>query len=280
MNSALKALKAKHNIMTVGNFLRQTTAIFEHAGITSSRLDAQVLLCRALKQNKAWLLAHSDDEIPAEKLDVLQDHTRRRAAREPLAYILGAREFYGRNFVVTPDVLIPRPATEHLIEQIKALPLPDNATALDVGTGSGAIAITLSLELPHIHVAACDVSSAALAIAEQNAERLGADHLYFFASDLLSSALTYDVIVANLPYVDRTWEHSLETAFEPELALFADDNGLALIKKLLTTAPAHLNHGGFLALEADPRQFTAIKGAATGLTFVHSEGFAIIFKKE
>jgi release factor glutamine methyltransferase len=263
--------------MTVGELMHQATATFEQAGIPSARLDAQVLLERALKQNKAWLLAHGEEEIPAEKLDVLQEQIRRRTTREPLAYILGTREFYGRNFEVTPDVLIPRPATEQLVEQLKTLPLPDNATVLDVGTGSGAIAVTVALELPHTRVSACDISPQALAIAEHNAERLGAPGLYFFASDLLEKADTYDLIVANLPYVDRTWERSPETAYEPEHALFAEDNGLEFIKKLLAQAPDHLHKKGFLVLEADPRQFGAIKKAAGTLNFVRSEGFTIIF---
>lgn len=265
--------------MTVGDFLRQAAATFEQAGIPSARLDAQVLLCRALKQNKAWLLAHSEQEIPADKLALLQDQTSRRAAREPLAYILGTREFYGRTFAVTPEVLIPRPATEQLVEQLTTLPLPDNATVLDVGTGSGAIAITTALELPHTRVAACDISPDALAIAEHNAERLGVTGPYFFESDLLEKAAVYDLIVANLPYVDRTWERSPETAFEPELALFAEDDGLELIKKLLAEAPAHLNKKGFLVLEADPRQFEDTKKAAGKLKFVSSDGFTIIFQK-
>ena len=159
------------------------------------------------------------------------------------------------------------------------LPLPDNADVLDVGTGSGAIAISTALELPHTQVAACDISPEALKIAEQNAEKLGA-HVYFFVSDLLEKAGTYDLIVANLPYVSPDWERSPETAHEPNIALFAEDEGLELIKKLLDQTPAHLNKKGYVALEADPRQFASIKKAAAQIfTHVGSEGFAIIFQK-
>lgn len=266
--------------MTVGDLLHQATVTFEQAGIASARLDAQILVGRALKQNKAWLLAHSDDELPASTLPLLHDQIRRRAAREPIAYILGVREFYGRNFKVTPEVLIPRPATEQLVAQLRTLPLPDNATVLDVGSGSGAIAITTALELPHTQVAACDISPEAVAVAESNAERLGAQ-VYFFTSDLLEHAEKYDLIVANLPYVAHDWERSPETSFEPTLALFAHDNGLALIKKLLAEAPAHLNINGFLVLEADPRQFSAIKQAADAhFVFVSSEDFTLIFQRK
>jgi release factor glutamine methyltransferase len=266
--------------MTIATFLRDTTKQFEEAGILSARLDTQVLLERALKQNKAWLLAHGEEEIAAEKLVSLQAQVRRRLAREPLAYILHAQEFYGRNFTVTSDVLIPRPETETVIEELKTLPLPDNATFLDVGTGSGAIAITAELEMPHLRTEACDISEPALAIAEHNAERLGAN-VRFFTSDLLERAEhPYDIIVANLPYVAHEWERSPETSFEPKLALFAEDTGLELIKKLITQTPRHLNNQGFLVLEADPRQFARIKKAADGiLSHIRSNGFTIILQK-
>lgn len=266
--------------MTIAAFLRETTTQLEAVGILTARLDIQVLLGHALKQNKAWLLAHGDEKIEAEKLAILREQVRRRLTREPLAYIVGRQEFYGRNFTVTPDVLVPRPETETIIEELKTLPLPDNASFLDIGTGSGAIAITAELEMPHLRTEACDVSEAALAIASQNAERLGA-HVRFFASDLLEHAdHTYDVIVANLPYVAHDWERSPETDFEPEIALFADDIGLELIKKLITQAPPYLNKKGFLMLEADPRQFTRIKKVADGfLSHVHNNGFTIILQK-
>jgi release factor glutamine methyltransferase len=267
--------------MTIAHFLRETTAQFEAAGIMSARLDAQVLLERALKQNKAWLLAHGEDRIDDEKLPLLQEQARRRAARQPLAYILGRQEFYGRTFVVTPAVLIPRPETETIIDELKKLPLPDGARVLDVGTGSGAIAITAELELPHLRTEACDISPEALGVATQNAERLGA-HVHFFASDLLARAEhTYDTIIANLPYVADDWERSPETNFEPRMALFAEDTGLALIKKLLEQTPAYLTKNGYLILEADPRQFARIKkAAAASFTFVRSEGFVLILQKK
>lgn len=266
--------------MTITEFLRETAAAFGNAGILSARLDAQVLLERALRQNKAWLLAHGEEEVDPEKLILLHEQARRRAAREPLAYILGAQEFYGRKFAVTPDVLIPRPETETIIEELRSLPIPDNAVVLDVGTGSGAIAITAELEMPHLHTEACDISEAALAVAAQNAERLGAN-VRFFTSDLLAHAdHPYDVIIANLPYVARDWDRSPETNFEPSLALFAEDTGLALIKKLIAQAPNYLNKTGFLMLEADPRQFARIKKTAAGnFNYVRSNGFTIILQK-
>lgn len=266
--------------MTIAQFQKDAQNSFEEAGIPSARLDSQVLLERALRQNKAWLLAHGDEPIPAEKLPLLQEQIRRRAARQPLAYILGRQEFYGRNFMVTPDVLIPRPATEQLIDAIKNLPIPDDATVLDVGTGSGAIAITIALELPHTRVEACDISPDALGIAESNATRLGAN-VRFFESNLLERAdHTYDVIVANLPYVAADWERSPETEFEPKIALFAGQNGLEIIKEFLAVAPRYLNKKGYLVLEADPRQFDDIKKVAdTAFTALSQEAFSLVLRK-
>jgi len=264
--------------MTIQDFLHQATSQFENVGITSARLDAQVLLERALKQNKAWLLAHGDETIDSEKLSLLLEQTRRRAARQPLAYIIGFQEFYGRRFLVNPDVLIPRPETEEIIEQLKILPLPDNATLLDVGTGSGAIAITAALERPHLRVQACDISTKALETAEHNAERLGAQHITFFISNLLEQAhQSYDIIVANPPYVAPDWHRSPETNYEPQLALLANDSGLELIKKLLVQAKTHLKKDGFMLLEADPRQHTAIiqEAQSGGFKVVAQEHFVI-----
>lgn len=266
--------------MTIGDFLIRTTNTFRTAGIQTARLDTLVLLERSLNQNKAWLLAHVEQTIAPHKQIELETMAKRRAKREPLAYIVGRQEFYGRQFLVGPDVLIPRPETEQLIDLLKTLPLPDNALLLDVGTGSGAIAVTAARELPHLRVEACDISPAALKIATQNAEKLGAS-VTIFTSDLLGRVeKTYDAIIANLPYVAPDWERSPETAFEPAVALFAENSGLALIEKLIATAPRHLNKQGFLLLEADPRQFTAIKTMAEStFTVVRSEGFALVLQK-
>lgn len=265
--------------MTIADFLRAATTTLTNAGILTARLDTQVLLERALQRNKAWLLAHGEEKIEPEKLVNLQAQVQRRSAREPLAYILNRQEFYGRNFTVTSDVLVPRPETETLIEELKTLPLPDQARVLDVGTGSGAIAITAELELPHLRTEACDISPPALAVARQNAERMGAN-VTFFMSDLLTRAEhPYDVIIANLPYVAEDWVRSPETDFEPKLALFAADAGLELIKKLLEQAPHWLTPKGYLLLEADPRQFAGITAAAHAFTHVRDNGFTIILQK-
>lgn len=266
--------------MTIATFIANATKQFADAGIVTARLDAMVLLADAMHQDKSWLLAHQEERVPMRLLTPLRASVKARTQRMPLAYIRGRQEFYGRIFTVTPGALIPRPDTEQLIDELKQLPLERGSVLLDVGTGSGALAITAGLEIPGLLIEASDISQDALDVARANAGRLHAPIARFFLSDLLDDAGYYDVIMANLPYVAREWERSPETDFEPTGALFAPDGGLQLIKKLLQQAPNHLTPDAHLILEADPRQFEAIKKAAPrALQFVHSEGFAIVFKK-
>lgn len=182
-----------------------------------------------------------------------------RLQRRPLAYLLGQKEFYGRLFTVTPDVLIPRPDSEDIIDLLNQIK-PTNL--LDVGTGSGCLAISAKLELPQTNVTASDVSHAALKIAQLNADSLKAQ-INFKKSDLLTNITkNYDCIVANLPYVSTNWPTSAELKFEPELALYANDNGLSLVKKLVRQATKLQTTQQSLLLEADPRQHQTIANYA------------------
>ncbi|HSX28068.1 MAG TPA: peptide chain release factor N(5)-glutamine methyltransferase [Candidatus Saccharimonadales bacterium] len=263
-------------------WLHQATSSLQQAGVTSARLDALVLLADELGTNKAWVLAHPDEALSPQQLTRLADKLTRRAQRMPMAYIRGHQEFYGREFVVTPQVLIPRPESEALVDSLLTLPRTAHDTLLDVGTGSGALAITTKLERPDLHVMATDVSADALKVARQNATNLKAD-VSFAIRDLLhgvaAHSLTY--IVANLPYVARSWERSAETNFEPALALFADDDGLALITTLIAQATQALSPKGWLLLEADPRQHTRIAELAKqhGFAVTASQGFAIVLHR-
>lgn len=219
----------------------------------------------------------------------------------PKAYSVGTQDFFGRDFMVSPEVLIPRPETEMLIDMVLNLAgvaflpgvkpnlakIPRKAKIWDIGTGSGCIAVTLALELPEIEASACDCSEKALAVARKNAEKLRAK-VRFLRSDLLA-AMTgdFDVIVANLPYVDENWGWLDKKALsaEPELALYAEDGGLALIKRLIDEASAYAcsekmaPKERFLALEADPCQHEAIKKYASeqGWRHIETRGFAILF---
>lgn len=268
--------------MDVATFLRLATAELTAAGINTARLDALVLLSDTLGRDKAWVLAH-DDEMPTPAQEsMLLTNLARRAKREPLSYIRGFQEFYGHQFKVTPDVLIPRPDTEALVELLLNLPLQDNARVIDVGTGSGAIAISVKLARSSFDVYATDISPAALEIAHDNAQQLGAK-ITLKQSNLLSqvSKLQPDCIISNLPYVDETWERSAETDYEPDLALFAQDKGLELIKQLIVQSKQPLSTGRFLLLEADPRQHNDIItfGAANGFETYTTHDYGLVLAR-
>lgn len=269
--------------MIIRDWMQNTKVQLSSAGIPSAQLDAELLLSTALDKDRTWLIGHAEQTIPSSVVKELEQHVQRRTRREPLAYIRGYKEFYGRNFSVTPDSLIPRPETETLIETVLALPLGDSPRIHDVGTGSGCIPITLALELPSARVSGSDISHAALEVARRNSDSLDTSGVSFYKDNLLGRSIDkYDIITANLPYVDPSWETSPETASEPSLALFADDNGLELIKRLIEQAPEHLVDGGYLILEADPRQHDAIVAYAMpyGLSDAKTRDFIVTLQKD
>lgn len=178
----------------------------------------------------------------------------RRGQHEPWAYIVGHREFFGLDLLVTPDVLIPRPETEHLVEAVLADRPADGQRVVDVGTGSGAIALALAFERPQWRVVGVDVSELALRVARRNAERLRLA-VTFLRSDLLSQvADSVDVIAANLPYVARSDRTPMELTYEPEVALYADAQGLSLITRLVFESPRWLTDQGQIFLECGAGQ--------------------------
>jgi release factor glutamine methyltransferase len=249
---------------TIKSWLTEAEAKLEKAGISSARLDAELILAEALQTDRTWLLAHSDEQITSDNLKQADEWLARRVKREPLAYIRGWIEFYGRRFAVDKRVLIPRPETEEMIQLLKSLELPEGSVLIDVGTGSGCLAITTKLEHLELEVHATDISVEALEVARQNAKDLGAD-IEFQQSDLLSAMdyeLSATIITANLPYVDRHYTVTPEADAEPALALYADDDGHALIERLIPQASKHLHSDGYLILESDPWQQTRIIASA------------------
>ncbi len=230
-------------------------------------LDARLLAERALGWNTAVFLASSREPAPPQFPGAYELLVSRRERREPLAYILGEREFWNRTFTVSPAVLVPRPETELVIEA--ALELPPPARAADIGTGSGCLAITIACERPAARLVATDVSDAALAVARANAERHGVSSAIAFArTDLLDpDAGPLDLIVANPPYVPDAARATLAPevgAFEPATALFAGADGLAVIRRLVAAAPAHLSRGGVLILEFGAGQAHAVSQLISG----------------
>lgn len=231
--------------MTVGEWLPLAEARLRSAGVESVKLEPRMLAAHALSVDVTAVLAHPEWDLPSLADQLLA----RRESREPLAYILGWREFYGRRFLVNPSVLIPRQETEVLVAS--ALTAKPGATILDVGTGSGCIAITLKLENPPLSVSAVDVSAGALHVARANADALQAA-VDFTQSDLFAeiNGRVFDLIVSNPPYVSS--EAALEPEVserEPALALFAGPTGLSFYERLAAEAPAALAPGGQLMVE-------------------------------
>ncbi len=242
------------------------------------RADAELLLAHAAGQTRAWVYAHSDD--PLDDSAIRQTFERLLAARtagQPMAYLLGEREFYGRAFKVTSEVLIPRPETELLVDLSLALDLPERARVVDVGTGSGCIALTLALERPDWQVAAVDISAGALAVALENSSRLGASRVALSRSDLLESlnGQVYDLIVSNPPYVAAHDPHLAQgdLRFEPELALSAGSNGLALVERLILHAGPLLASNGWLLIEHGHDQAAAVRSLLQCRGFVAIESW-------
>ena len=221
-----------------------------------ARRDAETLMLRVLGKNRAWMLAHMDDELGYECAEQFIALLERRFAGEPMQYIFGEAEFYRLPFRVTADVLIPRPETEHVVEKVLELSAKfSNPRIVDVGTGSGAIAVALAHELPEAAVTASDVSAAALSVARENAQRNGvAERIRFFEGDLLKPVAgeQFDIVVSNPPYVSVGDRASLAVEvreYEPGQALFAGADGLDVYRRLIPQAFAALARGGYLVLE-------------------------------
>jgi release factor glutamine methyltransferase len=258
---------------TVGEALRTATERLRR-GSASARTDASRLLEAVLGRDAGWLLAHANDELEPLERERFEAALARRDHGEPVAYIVGSAGFFGRTFAITPDVLVPRPETEHLVElALDRLRLRPRPWFCDVGTGSGILAITLACELPGAGGVAVDVSPAALAVARKNAATLRvADRIDFRTGDLLEPAVPagpFDCIVANLPYVPSAQIAVAPdpTSFEPRLALDGGPDGLDLYRRLLASVPALLRPGGTAFFEAAPETgatLAALAAAACG----------------
>jgi release factor glutamine methyltransferase len=226
-----------------------------------ARRDAEALVLLALKRGlpdatRTWLIAHEDERVAPETAAALRALLERRMTGEPMQYIAGEAEFYGLPFMVTRDVLIPRPETELLVERaVKVAPLFRRPRIADVGTGSGAIAIAIRHEWPDAVVTATEISENALDLAKRNAKRLGfEDRVRFLQGDLLAPVADeqFDIVVSNPPYVPEGDRAALDVEvrdYEPARALFAGEDGLAVYRRLIPAAYGALAPGGFVLLE-------------------------------
>jgi release factor glutamine methyltransferase len=249
--------------------LRWAVGFLAQSGSASPRLDAELLLAHVLGWERTQLYLRSEDLLAPAAARRFTELVRRRAAHEPVAYLLGRRAFYDLDLAVGPEVLIPRPETELLVEEALAWakPLARPLNIVDVGTGSGAIALALARHLPQARVWAVDLSLAALRVAAANARRYGLEErVLLLCGDLLAPlAGPFDLIAANLPYIAHDRLAALPpdvAAYEPPLALDGGVDGLALIRRLLDQAPARLARPGLVVLELDQGQGEAVTALA------------------
>ena len=262
-------------VWTIADILAWTADFFQLHGIESPRLDAEVLLAAVLGRDRMYLYVHFDEPLEPEELAQFRSHVKERAAHVPLAYVLGRREFMGLGFRVTRDTLIPRPDTEILVEAaIERLGrLAENGRKplrfADIGTGTGAIALSvLKYASEDVAADAVDISGAALAIARENAERLGLSAcVHFHEGDLLAplSHAAYDAILSNPPYIPDADVERLAPevrSYEPMTALKGGADGMDFYARLVEAAPQYLRAGGFLAVEAGIGQAQKIRALA------------------
>jgi release factor glutamine methyltransferase len=256
---------------TIRDVLEWATEDFAARGIESPRLDAELLVAKALGIDRIGLYLDLNRPLVDRERSAIRPLVARRREREPVAYILGHRDFYGRRFSVTPEVLIPRPDTETLVEHaLRCIPEDTACRVLDVGTGSGAIAVTLAAERPQALVTATDVSEGALRVAAENAERLGVEaRVRFERADLLNGAEQYDVIVSNPPYIAQSEIETLQAEIrdhEPIAALEAGEDGLDVVRALLTAAEPVTASGAQMLIEIGAGQAVSVIDFATGHT--------------
>jgi release factor glutamine methyltransferase len=240
---------------------------------SDSSRDAEMLLTHVLGHNRAWLYAHADDPLAA--VDAIAFHSLlvRRAAGEPIAYLVGHREFWSLDFAITADVLIPRAETELLVElALQRIPQSSKVEIADLGTGSGAIALAIASERHNAKVLATDASAAALQVARSNAERLDIRNVEFAQGDWCAAfgARKFDLIVSNPPYIAEGDTHLIagDLRFEPRAALASGGDGLDAIRAIATDAPGHLKQEGWLLFEHGFDQGAAVRGVLAKNGFV------------
>lgn len=272
---------------TYESWLEEASIVLKKHGIPTPRLDAEIILAHTIRKSRTYIHAHVNDVLSDRDSEIANARIDLRTDRVPIAYIIGHKEFYGRRFSVSSSTLIPRPESEAVISLASSL-LPSNLSlfdddyrVVDVGCGSGNLGITMKLEHPELDVTLVDISPYALKVAASNASRLRAD-VRMIRSDLLSDyPFRPDMVIANLPYVDPVWQRSPETDHEPSLALFADDGGMALIKRLVDQTAPLQHSGSFIVIEADPDQHAPLTTYALkrGYELVSTLDYALALKK-
>ncbi|MEZ5573614.1 MAG: peptide chain release factor N(5)-glutamine methyltransferase [Halioglobus sp.] len=237
----------------------------------SARRDTEILLCYCLGKSRIWLYTWPEREVPTDIAQAFDALLQRRRAGQPIAYLVGQREFWSLSLGVNESTLIPRPETETLVAWVLELPLPQTAAVLDLGTGSGAIALAVAIERPEWYVTAVDASDQALAVARDNAASAGLGRVAFVQSDWYDAVrgLQFDALLANPPYIDADDPHLTfgDVRFEPRSALVSPQGGLADLQLLIRGAAAHLKNQGWLLLEHGFDQAEAVRNMLSAAGF-------------
>jgi release factor glutamine methyltransferase len=251
--------------MTVLEVLQATTAYFNKHGVENPRLNAEHLLAHVLGRKRIELYLEFERVLTESELAPLRNLVKRRSEWEPLQHLLGTIEFCGLTFLCDKRAMVPRPETEELVELIESRIEDRKSRIVDVGTGSGVIALSLAMRFPEAEILGVDVSDDALTLAQENAVRLNlADRIRFLRSNLLENVDgTFDLVVANLPYISTQDRHTLsrEVLHDPAVALFASARGDELLRELIAQAPSRLRPDGMLALEIGIGQSEALLSA-------------------
>lgn len=278
-----------YTAMTVVEWLRQATGQLQISKVSTARLDALILLEDVLDVDRAWLIAEPGMEIVPEKLTRLKKLLKQRTMHVPLAYVRGKTEFYGREFVITPAVLEPRPESETMIDLLKDLLNSQSLASMkhkplcvaDVGAGSGALGITTALEVPNCQVELLEIDKKAAEIAKVNVDKFTLQ-LPVLHSDLISgSSQDYDILLCNLPYVPDDYLINQAATHEPKRAIFGGRDGLDLYRKLFKQITKREKRPLFLLLEAFPPQHTKLQSIAaeSGYKLVTTDDFIQAYKR-
>lgn len=260
-------------------WLRGAARGLRRIGIASANLDAEIIASKVLNEDRVWVHAHRDHILDSTQASNLAELLERRENFEPIAYIVGKKEFYGREYIVDKRVLVPRPESESIIELAKTIP-GKQLNVIDIGTGSGILGITLALIRPNWRLFLCDDSQEALAVASINIKKLGIKNIELLRQDLLGDyKIKFDVVIANLPYVPESFRENDDLKTEPPQAIFAGEDGLAVYRRLfrqLSTQPSKPNYLIIEGLEVQHNELTLL-AARSGYKLMQPAGLALMF---
>jgi release factor glutamine methyltransferase len=267
--------------MQFEQWLKNATLQLSAVGIESARLDAIILAEDVTQKDRAWLLANSKEIIDSTKLAKLQNLLNIRTHHTPIAYMRGKAEFYGRNFIITPSVLVPRPETETMVDMVIKLSASVKTPVIsDVGTGSGALGVTVALELPRAQVELIDIDDEVLKVAKRNVDLFTLKICVVNSNLLLNSTQQSEILMCNLPYVPDDYIVNLSALHEPKLAIFGGPDGLDIYRQLFAQISIQMHKPLYILLEALPSQHSQLTLIAeeVGYRLVKTDDFIQLFK--